>query len=120
MTRTYVGHSQAQTSKIDRTPRGEHPAARKEHPAAEKLEDSADLGAILRGLQRSNVHAFPPRLNSPDPEPFGEFLHIFQEYSTEAGDAGVTVRSCMTLTLLADICLLEKNSRPPRAVDHRS
>ena len=29
-----------------------------------------------------------------------------QEYSTKAGDAGVTVRSCMTLTVLADVYLM--------------
>ena len=104
MTRTYVDDKPSTST--DRTPKGEHPAARGEHPAAEQLEVSADLVAILPGLQRSNVHALPRRLTSPDPKPCGAFLHKFQEHSTNAGDAGVTVRSYMTLTVLADVCLL--------------
>ena len=66
MTRTYT-HETPSTN-IDRTPRGEHPAARGEPHAPETLEVSADLVAVLRGLQRSNIQALPPRLTSPNPE----------------------------------------------------
>ena len=100
MTSAYIDDKPS--TKIERTSREEHPAGR-EHPIAEQLEVSADLVAIYRGRQRSNVHAPPPRLTSPDPEPCGGFLHKFQQYSTKVGDAGVTIRFCMMLTVLADV-----------------
>ena len=59
MPHTYVDDKPS--TNIDRTPR-DHPASRGEHPAAEQLEVSANLVAVLRELQRSNVHTHPPRL----------------------------------------------------------
>lgn len=66
---------------------------------------NVDLVEALRGLWRRGQKSVP-RLTNPDPEQRHTFMYEFREYQTSAGADSVPVLTCITLDVLADVCLL--------------
>ena len=71
-----------------------------------KVSTNESIRSRFGSHQKQRHSLLSSRLTSPAPLLCGDFQQIIPEYSTKSSDEGVTIRSCMPLPVLADLCLM--------------